>query len=66
MRIKTTTTQYLSDLMKMASLNRHISGHQTASAVRSVSLAAALIPVTALHTSERMNGFMSLKLPLIC
>ena len=47
-------------------LNRHISGQQTALAVPSVSLAAALIPVTALHISAKMNAFMSLKLLLIC
>ena len=63
MRIKPTTTQYLSDLMKMASLSRHISGQQTALEVRFVSLAAVLIPVTALHISEKMNDFMYLKLP---
>ena len=57
---------YLSGLKKTASLNRHISGQQTALEVRFISLAAVLIHVTALHISERMNDFMSLKLLLIC
>ncbi len=65
-RIKNITMPYLSGLKKTASLNRHISGQQTALEVTFHITCGGSDTRYSFAHFERMNDFMSLKLLLIC